>query len=129
MIKNYDLDAEIHDNVPYEKVPSIYADADIVVFPSIWPEPFGRIAIEAMAAGKVVIGSKIGWIKEIIEKGTGILVKPNDINELKISIESLITNKRLRKNLGERGRKVVKEKFSEEIVLTKLIKLYKPNKK
>ncbi|MBU0615373.1 MAG: glycosyltransferase family 4 protein [Nanoarchaeota archaeon] len=67
-IRKNKIDAKIHTPVPYDKVPDVYANTDIVVFPSIWPEPFGRIAVEGMAAGKVVIGSDVGGICEIMDK-------------------------------------------------------------
>ncbi len=70
MIIEKGLDEEIHSPVSYKEIPALYANTDIVVFPSLWPEPFGRIAIEAMAAGKPVIGSKVGAIRELITEET-----------------------------------------------------------
>ncbi len=59
------------------------AKADIVVLPSIWPEPFGRIAAEANMLGVPVVASNIGGLPEIVENGrTGFLVKPGDPLEL-----------------------------------------------
>ncbi len=124
MIRDYRLDAEIHDNVPYEKVPLIYADADIVVFPSIWPEPFGRIAIEAMAAGKPVVGSRIGAIQETI-KDDGILVEAGNVEELKNAIKKLIQYPKLRKKMGKKGSIMVRKMYSEGDVIKKLIGTYK----
>jgi len=65
-IKEDNINANIYKSVPYEKVPELYVNADVVVFPSIWPEPFGRISIEAQAAGKIVIASDVGGIKETV---------------------------------------------------------------
>ncbi|PIN73325.1 hypothetical protein COV20_03785 [Candidatus Woesearchaeota archaeon CG10_big_fil_rev_8_21_14_0_10_45_16] len=84
------LDAQVHKPVPYEKVPALYQEADIVVFPSIWPEPFGRIAIEAIAAGRPVIGSAVGGIRESIPEGRGFLVTPGDAGELRSAILDVI---------------------------------------
>lgn len=123
IINKHNLDAEIHPYIPYDKVPDLYAETDIVVFPSLWPEPFGRIAIEAMAAGKPVIGSAVGAIKETIE--AGILVKPGNINNLREAIKQLIKNEKLRRSLGQKGRKIAQEKYSEQAVIPKLINLYK----
>ncbi len=59
------------------------ARADIVVLPSIWPEPFGRVAAEANMLGVPVVASNIGGLPEIVEDGrTGFLVKPGDPLEL-----------------------------------------------
>ena len=62
-IEKENIPATIHQPVPKEKVPEIYALADMVLFPSLWPEPFGRIAIEAMGGGKPIIYSAIKKIK------------------------------------------------------------------
>ncbi len=118
-IKRYGLDAQIHNPVPYPKIPEIYANADIVAFPSAWPEPFGRIAIESMAAGKPVIGSNIGAIKELIAKGAGILVKPGDVDELRKAIKKLIQNPKLRENMGKIGVKAAQE-YDEENTMKKI---------
>ena len=91
-IQKNNLDAEIHPQVSYDQIPELYAQTDIVVFPSIWPEPFGRIAIEAQAAGKVVVASEIGAIKEIVGE-KGLLVAPGDSDGLKKSILFLTQNK------------------------------------
>ena len=110
--------------VPKEQVPEIYAAADIVVFPSIWPEPFGRIAIEAMAAGKPVIGSEIGGIKETINKENGILVPPGNAEQLNYAIQLLINNKELREKLGTQNKEKIKELYGEEKITHQLLTLY-----
>jgi len=123
-IQQHNLQAKICAPVPYDKIPALYADADIVVFPSLWPEPFGRIAIEALAAGKPVIGSAIGGIKETIVEETGILVEPGDAGQLREAIKLLMHNPALRKEMGKKGRKVVEELYAEEKVVGRLIAVY-----
>ncbi|MEK6939475.1 MAG: glycosyltransferase family 4 protein [Nanoarchaeota archaeon] len=122
-IQQRNLPVTIHEQVPYEQIPSLYAQADIVVFPSIWPEPFGRIAIEAMAAGKPVIGSAIGGIKETIVEGTGILVDPGNVKQLREAIDLLIHNPKLRKEMAMKGRKIAEE-YAVDRVVGKLLALY-----
>ena len=92
MIDNLNLDAKIHPPVSYEKIPEIYANTDIVVFPSIWPEPFGRISVEGFAAQKIVIGSNIGAIKETMHDA-GVLVKPGSVEELHKALKETVTQK------------------------------------
>ena len=59
------------------------AGIDVLVVPSVWNEPFGRIVIEAFAQGMPVIGSRIGGIAETIEDGkNGFLFSPGDAGEL-----------------------------------------------
>lgn len=123
-IEQNHLPAKIFAPVPYSEIPSLYAAADIVVFPSLWPEPFGRIAIEAMAARKPVIGSAIGGIKETIQEGTGILVDPGNVKQLREAITLLMHDPGLRKEMGRKGRKVAEEFYAEEKVANKLIDFY-----
>ena len=122
-IKKHNLDAQIHNPVPYSKIPEIYANADIVVFPSAWPEPFGRIAIESMAAGKPVIGSDIGAIKELITKGAGILIGSGNVNELRTAIKKLIQNPKLREKMGKMGMKAA-QGYDEENTMRKIKTFY-----
>jgi glycosyltransferase involved in cell wall biosynthesis len=118
------IDAKIHPFVPYEDVPKLYENADIIVFPSIWPEPFGRIAIEAMAAGKPVIGSRIGGIAETITDDVGILVEPGNIEELRSAILELTNNPQKREKMGRKGRKRVEHNYQEHVILKKLVDFY-----
>ncbi len=124
-IQKNNLSAKIFPPVLYSQIPSIYAQADIIVFPSLWPEPFGRIAIEAMAAGKPVIASAIGGIKETITEGTGILVDPGNVQQLREAITLLMHNPRLQEEMGKKGRKVVEEKYAGEKVVKRLIAVYR----
>jgi len=71
-----------------------------VVFPSIWPEPFGRIVIEAMAAGKMVIASNIGAIKEIVVPSSGILVPAGEHQPLQQGIKDYIKKNKLDQDLA-----------------------------
>ena len=88
-------------------------DSDIIIFPSIWPEPFGRIAIEGLAARKIVIGSNIGGIKETLNEG-GILVEPNNPKKLREAIRN-----------GIKIKKTDLSNYSEQSVINKFIKIYK----
>jgi len=123
-IQKENLSATIHPPVSYDKIPSLYAQADIIVFPSLWPEPFGRIAIEAMAASKPVIGSAIGGIKETIAKGTGILIEPGNVEQLREATEILLYDQKMRREMGRKGRKIVEELYAEEKVVERLIAVY-----
>jgi len=121
-IKEHHLDAAIYSPVPYSGIPQIYADSDIVVFPSLWPEPFGRIAIEAMAAGKPVIGSDIGGISETL-KDAGVLVEPGDVDELRSALKKLLEDKNLRTKISMKAKKRALL-YSKEKVLKQLVDVY-----
>jgi glycosyltransferase involved in cell wall biosynthesis len=71
------------------------------VVPSLWPEPFGLVALEAAAAGKAVIASDIGGLMDIVVDGeTGLLVAPKDQPALRGAIIRLIEDDALRADLG-----------------------------
>jgi glycosyltransferase involved in cell wall biosynthesis len=106
--------------VSYEKMPSLYEKADICVFPSVWPEPFGRVAVEAMTAGKPVIASRIGGLKDIVVDGkTGFLVKPGDADELAKKIDILLDNPKLRDSMGKNGRERAERFYDWNTIIKK----------
>ena len=99
--------------------------SDIIVMPSQWEEPFGRVAAEAGAASKPIVASNIGGIPEIIEHGkNGFLVEKGDLDSLVKFVKKLIKNKRLREKMGKKGREIIGKKFSNEMHVKKIEKIY-----
>ncbi|MGO9876439.1 MAG: glycosyltransferase family 4 protein [Acidimicrobiia bacterium] len=81
------------EDVPHEQVMSAWAGASIGVVPSVWPEPFGQVAIEAMACAKPVIASATGGLADIVVDGeTGLLVPPGHVAALRAAIVSLLAD-------------------------------------
>ncbi len=77
-------------------------------------EGFGIVAIESSACGKAVVGTQVEGLSEAIVHGeTGLIVKPEDPDDLAKAMEKLLDNASLRQNLGKRGRKFA-ERFSWE---------------
>ena len=120
-----DVDAEINDAIPHEETPEAYAKSDIVVVPTLHPEPSGRVAVEAMAAGKPVIGARSGGIPETIENADGLTYEPNDIEGLKDHIEHLIENPQEAKEMGERAREAVEKVYSPEESCKHIVEQYR----
>ncbi len=78
----------------------LYQKAQLVVVPSI-NEPFGMVALEAMACRRPVVASRTGGLKEIIEHGkTGFLAEPENYLDLAQWIMSLLHSKELRQQMG-----------------------------
>ena len=97
-----------------------------LIFPSLWHEPAGIVSLEAAAAGRAIIASRVGGIPEYIaQQQHSLLVKPNDIHELSNRIETLALDWSLAKQLGQEGRKMIQHQFSMEQHLEKIINLYK----
>lgn len=96
-------------DLEYEEMPYFYSLGDVVLFPAL-NESFGLVALEGMATGVPVIGAKSGGVEEIIEnKKTGVLINPEDEEDLADKIEELISNKELYKTIRENGLKEVEE--------------------
>jgi glycosyltransferase involved in cell wall biosynthesis len=97
---------------PKEALPSLYQHADMFLFTSIWPEPFGRVIVEAMASGVAVIGTRVGGAAEIlIESENALLFTPNDPVSLANQIKKLIELPELRMRLAQAGKESVVNKF------------------
>lgn len=87
--------------VPAADLPGVYADADILLMPSLY-EGFGLPALEAMACGTPVIVSNQGSLPEVVGDA-GVLVEPTDIEQIADAAERLLTDAHLRADLRKRG--------------------------
>ena len=74
--------------VPRPELPALLAAADVVVVPSVWPEPFALTALEGMAAGAAVVASDVGGVPEAVGDA-GVLVPPGQPRALADALESL----------------------------------------
>src|SRR5207245_10799301 len=78
---------ELTGAVPYDAVPAHIAAAHVVCQPSRI-EPFGQAALEAMACGRSVVGTRIGGAPEFVPPEAGILVAPADEDALVAALRS-----------------------------------------
>ncbi len=127
-IEKYELKKNIKLVERIENMPLAYQAADIILAPSIEPEPFGRIPIEAQAAGKIIIASDHGAVKDTIIDGnnfTGFKVKPNEPASLSDAIKKsiLISDEELVK-IKKRGILNIKNNFSLETMCKKTLEVY-----
>jgi glycosyltransferase involved in cell wall biosynthesis len=75
------------------------------VAPSLWPEPFGLVALEAAAAGKPIVASDIGGLRDIVvDDETGLLVPPENRPALVAAMRRLLADEDLRRRLGDAAR-------------------------
>ena len=91
--------------VPFvDDILPVWFGSQIAVVPSTEPEPFGMVAIEAMAASVPVVAAAHGGLLDIIEHQTsGLLFEPRSAAALATAIETLVKDAGLRKTLGEAG--------------------------
>ena len=98
---------------------------DVAVLPSLF-EGMGRAVVEAQAAGKPVIGTRVGGIPDLILNGvTGLLVEPNHVEALAWAIEKLAADPALRAQMGRNARSAVDERLSARHMSEKTIEIYR----
>lgn len=96
-----------------EDIQSYWASIDVALVPSTEPEPFGLVAVEAMLAGKPVIGANHGGLTEIVaHEVTGFLVKPGDVTSLREAMTFFITHQEAVTRMGETGKERAHIHFS-----------------
>ena len=102
-----------HKPVSKEAMPDILQQHDVLIFPSIYEEPFARIVLEAMASGLVVVGTTTGGSKDILRDGeTGLTFAPEDADGLAKQITRLIADPDLYQRASQTGRQTVLENFT-----------------
>lgn len=97
--------ARLPGELPGEAVTRAYRDADLFCLPSL-QEGFGIAFLEAMAAGLPVVACRAGAAPEVVDHGeTGLLCPPRSVRDLARSLRRLLTSPRLRREMGDRGRR------------------------
>jgi len=111
--------------VPYEDIKNYIAKAHIVVLPS-FAEAFPMTWLEALAMGKPLVSSNIGWAKEIVvDKKTGYTVDPKNHERFAEIVIRLLVNSELANTMGSSGRDYVVKHFSSAIITKQNIDFYK----
>lgn len=96
-----------------QTLPQVMRSADIVAVPAIAQEALGRTAVEAMAAGRPVVASRLGGLPFTIPDGaTGLLFEPGDVQDLADKLTQLLNDAGLRVTLGTAGRRRFQEHYA-----------------
>lgn len=115
-LKPYGASVEFHDPLPLDQIASAFVSTDICVFPSIW-DNFPNVCLEAMSAGRGVVGTHTGGMREMLYQNTaGRLISPRQPQEIAAAILELLKNPTLRMQLGQAARdRIIAEYNSERI--------------
>jgi glycosyltransferase involved in cell wall biosynthesis len=122
----------VHDRVRFtgwldaDELARELAEASVVAMPSVWPEPFGLVGIEALAAGRPVVASATGGIGDWLEDGiNGLSVKAGDASALAHALNELLADPARQQAMGAAGKTMVAAKFSREAHAAALAAAYR----
>ena len=108
-------------SVKRESLPSIYREHDILIFPSIWNEPFGITLLEAMSSGLAIVGTGTGGSAEIIKDNVNALIFEKENAEACADrIMRLMKDSVLFETLRKNGRETVEKYFSIDKMIDKI---------
>ena len=108
-----------------DQVPCYYSASDI----GVWPFRATNAMIEAMACRLPIIIPRLNSVNHLIENMNGLSFDANSQQSFEDSIEKLIKNKKLRKEMGKKGEEIVIKKFDYKLIAEKLIEIYKDSLK
>lgn len=118
----------IADNVTFtgyrQDIPELLSVMDVFVLPSI-KEALPMVLLEALAARKAVIATRVGGVPKVIAHNrNGLLVEARDVKALETSIIDLLNSREKRLRLGAEGRLTVEREFSSNVMCEKYLRLY-----
>jgi glycosyltransferase involved in cell wall biosynthesis len=124
------LNAVFTGPVAHGEIGGVFASMDVVAVPSRttkgWKEQFGRVVVEANAAGVPVVVTECGELPATVRAtGGGIVVGENDDAALAGALMSLASDRKLRAKLGETGRRAARERFTPEAVAADLDEFFR----
>jgi len=112
--------------VSAQELTNLYDWCDVVVVPTITPEPFGRVAVEAMSRGRPVIGTATGGLAEIIDDGqTGYLVPHGTPSAIAEKLLILQNQRDLVAEMGTRGLEKCKTVFDQKLIAEQVFDVYR----
>jgi glycosyltransferase involved in cell wall biosynthesis len=102
------------------------ANCSVFVYPSRGGEGIPRALLEAMACAAPVVATDVSGIPEAVEHmKTGLIVKPQDVQQLSTTINIILEDERLARNLGLRAREKIEREFSYDVVIPQIAKVLK----
>jgi glycosyltransferase involved in cell wall biosynthesis len=128
MIREFGIEDRVHfvGLLDKKRKYEAFADADIVVYPSLYEAGISMVILEAASVGKpLIISDSIGFSDEAKKFNAALTCKPNNKEDLQEKIEIMLNNLNEAKLMGLRAQKVVKERFSWEFGLKEHISIYK----
>lgn len=113
--------------VPNDLLPAYYNLADVAVLPSVdKSEAFGLTLVEAMACAKPVVATNLAGVRGVVaDQENGLLVKPQDADDLASKINYLLSNPSVARQYGQAGRLKAEQQYDWRIIGRKIDALYR----
>ena len=130
MISSYQLEKHVQFTglVQREDTPRIYREHDVLIFPSVWDEPFSITVLEAMASGLAVVGTATGGSGEILEDGVNALIfEKENAEQCAGCIARLFSDQQLFEQVRRRGRCTIEQKHRLEQMVDTIEIHYNPS--
>jgi glycogen(starch) synthase len=108
--------------LPHSQALKLYAQADVFVILSRWPEPLSRAGLEALAAGLPIIASNRGANPELI-RDNGYIVDPDNENQVKLALTKILTGSKL-KLMAQNSRRLLVTRFNRTKIIKAHLNLY-----
>ncbi|MDD5026926.1 MAG: lipopolysaccharide heptosyltransferase II [Candidatus Omnitrophica bacterium] len=106
-------------------IPELLLNLDLVVLATTTHEAFGRVIVEAQAAGVPVVATEVGGVVDIIENGrTGLMVPPSDPQSMAEAVVKIFKDPVLAAELAGEAYKKVKEKYNVELMVKNTLDVY-----
>lgn len=110
----------------FAQMPHLYQQADLVIYPSRYPEPFGLVPLEAGAAGRPVVVTRVGGLPETVVDGvTGFIVPPDELDALTDRVRSLLVDPSRAQEMGAAGQAHIRQRFDLNRYVDQMIASYR----
>jgi len=107
-------------------IPQLLSQVDVLVLSTVTQESFGRVILEAQAAGANVVATRVGGVVELIDEGkTGLLVAPKEPEEMAQAVIKILEDKTLAREMVENAKKKILSQYTLDHMATQTIKVYR----
>jgi glycosyltransferase involved in cell wall biosynthesis len=122
---NLGIQESVHFLGVQENIPGLLSSIDVLAMPSL-SEGMPMALLEAMAAGRAVVATRVGAIPKVIDHGVnGWLIDSGDVNGLATGINEILRSGDFRARLGRAARRTIESRFSAEIMAKNYLDIYR----
>jgi lipopolysaccharide heptosyltransferase II len=106
-------------------IPQLLVQVDVLVLSTVTQESFGRVILEAQAAGVPVVATRVGGVVELIDEGkTGLLVSPKEPEEMAQAVIKILKDRTLARQMVEQAKAKILSRYTLEHMASQTLKVY-----